>query len=374
MKRFEQVADKKGVPIPGMIRYIPSGVIYCRKKFSKLGIPPIFESTGEVSLGRAKVKTQVLIQKHLNKYLGIDDSKIYGRRSSMALKDVIEEVLRDDTPTLRATTQEKHRQFFSEIEEEFGGFDVNAITVPEFLLWVKRLRKKKSRKSFEDYSKHFNKLMRFAYERKYATHLITFPNPDGKKESIGRVYTMEEISALWDVMNDETRDQFVLCFESMMRLREALRLTWDRVCLKTGKITLRAVDVKTGSKTGRGREFVMSPHALERLRTRYSMSRPSSLYVFPSKGRKDRPTHYNKTAWTLAKKAAGIKGRARWHDLRHTAISRALLEARLSPLHVSEYAGVSLQTIQRVYLHSKAEQTQEVSKALNILKKGVKEV
>ena len=61
-------------------------------------------------------------------------------------------------------------------------------------------------------------------------------------------------------------------------------LTWDRIDLETGKLTLRAEDVKTGSKTGKGRVFFVSPNALERIRARRKRDKTESPYVFLSTG------------------------------------------------------------------------------------------
>lgn len=150
-----------------------------------------------------------------------------------------------------------------------------------------------------------------------------------------------------------------------MRLREALRLRKECVDLDTGKITLGPEDVKTGSRTGKGRNFIMGNHTLERIRQRFkNVSDP--VFVFPSSRAKGKAQDSNKTAWKTAKRAAKIKGRARWHDLRHTALTIALLEKRINPVAVSEYAGVALPTIQRVYLHGEAEKTKDVGEAVRI--------
>jgi integrase len=208
-----------------------------------------------------------------------------------------------------------------------------------------------------------NIILRYAYKQRQATHLVSLPNPDAKANA-GRVFTAEEISKLWEAMNDDTRDQFVLCLECFMRLREALYLTWDRVDLISGVVTLRPEDVKTGTKTGKGRSFRLSDHAFERLKAR--RKRIDSPFVFPSPTDPAKPMHQNKTAWILAKETAGIKGRARWHDLRHSALTIALLDAKMDPILVSEYAGVSLRTIQAVYLHSTHDKTASVAGAVKI--------
>lgn len=369
-KKFEDICDQQNRPISGFKRHVPTGNIYLRKSFKKLGIPSLQENTGEKTIGRAKSRAQVIIQQHINRHLGVNDSNLFLRtKGAKTFRDVGQEVLERVTPNRRKKTQLKHKQMIAELVEAFGSYSVDTLTAKHFENWIAGQRKTSHRTSFMDYAKHMNLIMRFAYNERYCQHLIKFKNPDSTSESPGRVYAEREIQDLWGVMSENTRDQFVLSYECMMRLREVLHLTWDRIELTTGKIILRAVDVKTGSKTGKGREFQMSPLAWERMKAR--RKRVHSPYVFPSRFDRMKPADDNKIAWGNAKKNAGIKGRGRWHDLRHTAITRALLVAKRMPIEVSEYAGVSVGTIQRVYLHSKAEDTRSVSCALSILNPGV---
>lgn len=352
-KRFTKAAEN-------LLLNNRSGVYYVKKSFRRQKIPDLFESTRETKIGRAKSKALEMIQAHLNRYTGVED-----KRTGHRLGAVIDEILRTVTPTKRKGTQENHGYYLGELRKEWAGYPVDRVTLPAWQTWLSDFKRKKKRKTYADYAKHMNLVLRYAYRMKYTKHLVTLPNPDPVKQDTGRVFTKEEIAALWAAMKDDTRDQFVLCFECFMRLREALYLTWDRVDLEHGVVTLRAEHVKTGSKTGKGRAFTLSPHALERMRAR--RARVRSKFVFPSPENPDKPIHQNKTAWITAKKKAGIRGKARWHDLRHSAISWALLESRMDPVLVSEYAGVSVRTIQRVYLHSTHEKTASVARAIQIL-------
>ena len=348
-----------------------TGFYYVRKTFRRLNIPDLFESTRERTKGKAQTVAEARIAEHQSMYLGVGSVFRTGR-SSKRISDIVDEILRTVTPSKRVGTQANHQFYLNEIKKELGIYDVSKFSVTIWSEWLSEFKTRKNRKTFDDYAKHMNLIMRHAYNRKYCSHLIVVPNPDKKREDTGRVFTIDEINRLWSVMNDETRAQFLLSYECMMRLREVLKLTWDRVDFKNQTITLRADDVKTGSKTGRGRIFKMSPTAADFLLARYK-SRESKKWVFPSPTGQG-PVNQNKTAWFEAKRKAGIKGRARWHDLRHTAISRALLEANASPVMVSEYAGVSIRTIQRVYLHSTADLTSSVAFAVKVDRDSVNKV
>lgn len=337
--------------------YSESGVFYARKSFKKLKLPDLFESTGEVQIRKAKAKLPEMIRSHVDHHSAV-------KKGEKKLPGVAAEILETVTPTRRKGTQENHKIYLTELSHEWNSWVVNEITLAAWANWLTGFRRRKKRKTFADYQKTMNMILRYAYKQRYCSHLLTLPNPDKRGARPGRVYTQEEITSLWGAMSEETRDQFVLCFECFMRLREALHLTWDRLDLESGVLTLRPEDVKTGSKTGKGRSFKLSPHALERLRSR--RLRVRSEFVFPSPGNPSQPIEQNKAAWCNAKRKAGVVGRARWHDLRHTALTVSLLERRMDVVLVSEYAGVSIRTLQRVYLHSTADKTASVAGSISV--------
>jgi len=406
---FEPVMNKKGERVPWLFWYRPTGMAYVRRKFKKLGIPELFEPLGETTIGRAITARDIAMQRWKNRHLGIPDDHVFGQRKrGRTVAEVVDWILKEYTPKMRSKTQDHQRIYLGEIRERFGDRDVNTVVPQDLRDWVNEMkangklvtrgkkRVRSFRKTFSDYSKHMNLLFNKAHnELKWATHSVRFENPDPKtdEECGGRVYTKDELQSLWNLgftapdkedlpkskvpyaglkvcrRGNDLKDQFILSYECMMRLREVLYLPWSQVNLKTGKITLYASQVKTGSKTGKGRSFIMSPGALIRLRERYrrmTADGEQPVFVFPSPRDSRRPMHDNKTAWVRAKRRAGIKGRARWHDLRHSALTEALLVKRKDPVAVSEYAGVSLATIQRVYLHSRADHTRDVAGAVQL--------
>lgn len=358
MKRWERVTLKSGKIEPYLMRLVSTQFIYLRRKYKGRIIQ---KNTGEKTVGLAKIKAEELFLEERQKISRFNNVK------TATFREVTKYILRVYTPTLRIGTQEMHKIYFEKLNEVFGDLDVNEITEDHFLEWVQENKRTQKRKTYADYAKHLSLVMRFAYKKKLTTHRITFSNPDKKKESNGRYYTDKEISALWKNMSEETRDQMILCFQCMMRLREALYLTWDRVDLENGKITLRPEDVKTGSKTGKGRVIYLNQDVVNRLRARKEITSRVSNYVFPSKVDYNKATHSNKKAWLSAKLKAGIKGRARWHDLRHSGITRALFQAKENPLKVSQYAGVSIRVIERVYLHAQPEFLKSVGDSVKLI-------
>jgi integrase len=119
---------------------------------------------------------------------------------------------------------------------------------------------------------------------------------------------------------------------------EILPLTWQRVDFRAGVIRL---DVGT-TKSGEGREFVMTPHlraALEAQRaTTKATERKYGIIIPFVFHREGRPIQSFYKAWATARKAAGCPGRI-VHDFRRTA-GRNL-----------EWAGVPRSTAMRMVGH-----------------------
>lgn len=340
--------------------HVPSGVIYVRKKFLRQKIPMLFKSTGEKLQHKAKTEAYRLIQLHLEKHL--KKAKTFG--------EVADEFLRTENPNIkkrRVSSQNNNTLIITELKRELGDRLLSEVADESF--WVDWfdgfIRRKTRRNTFNDYVVRMNMLMRFAQRRKYINWLTKFDFVDEVKES-GRVLSRAELTALYNAMSENGRDQFTLAYECGMRLREMLYLTWDRIDFERRTITLRKEDVKTGRKSGKGREFMPTPYALERLANRRAKTGEGSPFVFPSKTNQKKPQRNNRRMWERAKSKAKIFGRCRWHDIRHTAVSHMLLEKQMPIALVSEYVGTSVRTLQRVYLHSTAEQTRMVANALSI--------
>lgn len=368
-KKFSPVFDKNGARISYLRIYNPTGEYYVRKTFKRYKIPELFEPLGVTTLGKAKAASEERINQWLDRYLGKERSFSAQRFNVKTIGKVIDELIETHTPSQRAKTQLQHRLYFTELKKEWGSFDINRFTLLEWTKWLNEFRLRKNRDTFNDYRKHMNIVLRYGNEHGHCNIGFRLPNPDGERKTKWRVFSQMEIDALFDAMGEDTRDQYVLSYECYMRRLEVLHLEWDRVNLFTGEITLRAEDVKTGSQTGKGRNFIASPNAMRRLRARWDRQREAGIhsrFVFPSPHNPAVAVDQNYTAWRATKRRARVTGSARWHDLRHTALSNALLIHKIDITMLSEYAGVSVITLQRVYLHSKAELTRGAGEVLKI--------
>lgn len=120
----------------------------------------------------------------------------------------------------------------------------------------------------------------------------------------------------------------ILALETCLRCRELLTLEWSDVDLTQGVITARA----TNTKTERAREIAVSERAHEALCELRKEAPPG--YTGPIFGYKE-----VKHSFARACKAADIAG-LRFHDLRHTAITRRVAAGQAYP-HIMGVSGHS---------------------------------
>lgn len=178
-------------------------------------------------------------------------------------------------------------------------------------------------------------------------------NPDSK-ESVGKVYSDDEMTNLLNFAQNEDLHLAILMAATMgMRRGEIFRLRVDRVDLEKGLIRLRREDVKTRQ----ARAFSISSATLPLLMKRTQSGSP---WVFPNRDDKSKPLHKDGfyTAWDNLKTICGITGR--FHDIRHTFLTKAFNAPGANAAQICAYAGVSLETAERVYLHLTEEHSRRV--------------
>ena len=140
------------------------------------------------------------------------------------------------------------------------------------------------------------------------TKKVKMPDPKNERD---RVLTSDEWQKLYETASPHIKPILLIAYHLGMRLGEILGLTWDRVDVKRGFITLSACDTKNGES----RLVPMIPKVREAL---MEMSKVRSLLtsnVFLYRGRSLGSV---KKTFNNALKEAGISG-FRFHDLRHCA-------------------------------------------------------
>lgn len=137
---------------------------------------------------------------------------------------------------------------------------------------------------------------------------VPMPDPNNERD---RVLSSEEWDGLYRVSQPHLKPVLLVAYQLGQRFSEITGLTWDRVDLKRGFITLRGVD----TKTKKPRQVPMTPDVRTVLQGLSKVRSLATRHVFLYKGRPlKRVSRSFKTALT----DAGITD-FRFHDLRHCA-------------------------------------------------------
>lgn len=348
---------EKDTKAPYLFRHVATGIFYVRRR--RKGKKPLNKSTGESVRVKARTKADAMIQSWLDdKPITYRDQIQFGPFALKYLEHI------ETSTKLKPRTKEQARIYIKILVEHLGFMAITEISEGFFDEWIEEFKHKSDRATFADYAKYLSKTLRHAHAKGVINRMPKIRNPDPKKKT-GRLYTHDEAFKMLGACNIVTELQFRLSLQCFMRLREVLGLKWERVNLETGLIILNAEDVKTGSQTGEGRSLFVNQEVLDLLIARRKIVK-GSPFIFPSPQDPHKHQWENRSAWKKVKQDAGITGKARWHDLRHTALTWALIEKKMNPILVSKYAGVSVRTIERVYLKVSATNTKEVSGAIDI--------
>ncbi|GKS62891.1 integrase [Nitrospira sp.] len=138
--------------------------------------------------------------------------------------------------------------------------------------------------------------------------LVPIPAAHNERD---RILTAEEWERLYDVAAPHLKPILLTAYHLGQRLGEILNLTWDRVDLHRGIITLRALD----TKTKKPRQVPMTPQVKATLVELSKVRDIAHKHVFVYQRN---PVGEVKTAFKTACRKAGIEN-LRFHDLRHCA-------------------------------------------------------
>lgn len=140
-----------------------------------------------------------------------------------------------------------------------------------------------------------------------------------------------------------------------MRKSEITELTWDRIDLARGQISLKE------TKNGRPRMVSLIGKPLEILKERFLSRKKHSPYVFPAKKRFGHICI--RKAWDEACKRARVVN-LRFHDLRHTFATYAAEEGASNLELATALGHQTLQMLQR-YTHMNAKITARLSQGVH---------
>jgi integrase len=153
-----------------------------------------------------------------------------------------------------------------------------------------------------------------------------------------------------------------------MRSDEILNLRWRDVVLHRAELVVP----KSKTDAGKGRLIPLNANLMAVLKAyaAFYVSRFRELrgewYLFPFSSRQkpvdpNRPTTTLKSAWTAVRATAGVE--CRFHDLRHTAITR-MAEAGVPEQTIKSIAGHVSQKMLERYAHPRVEAKRQAVAAL----------
>jgi integrase len=263
----------------------------------------------------------------------------------------------------RKGTANNARIYIGQIKELIGHLYLDQINEGLWNSIEAKFRIETPAKHFFNLHKHMSTVMTLAarkglLDRPWKAKML---RKDTTKQA--RVLTQDEIKRIYENATPTLKDEMLFASTMGMRLREHLKLSWSQVDLENGTLTL----TPEHTKTKKGRVIDLSPQVLEMLKRRKSES--ESKWVFPARGDKSRPTNSNKNSWKSAKREAGIKGRCRYHDLRHTFLTecaKQVREGRTGSAMVCSYAGLSIRVFEKTYLHLSHMDTAGIAKIIAV--------
>jgi integrase len=178
------------------------------------------------------------------------------------------------------------------------------------------------------------------------------------RSTIGKYLEDYEVRSILNYLRRERKIylQVLMAVQMGMRKSEILHLRKSEVDLKNREINLDPHRLKI--RQARKVPIPIAEDVFPLIREFYGNA-PGD-YIFPAvhsnkSGQPidpNRPQDENRRAWTRARKATGVQ--ARFHDLRHTAITNALA-AGMPPGSASKIFGADIRTINNIYDHLKGE-------------------
>lgn len=352
-----------------------SGIYYVRTSVQGKG--ELFKSTRSRKKGEAKAIADEMIKEFAGQKPGLRTGRIkMSKICEMAQAACLEESkqLDDDGIPLRSKNTTEHDFYnFPLISKLFGDYYADEMDELFWKGWVKKEGRELNR-TLGDIAKYLSKSLSYAFDQKYLARKPRIKNPD-KQRNKAKVYDNAQIVTFYHNAEPDLQHLIILGAENPLRPHENCEVQWSMVSFEKdehGKPIVIYRFPEWFTKTREAREMTLSPRSAEILRARYKTRDKASPYVFPSpKNPTTKPISKKMLSrmWGRMKERAGIpNAKIKFHWLRHSFYSKALLEALVPVSLVSEAGGTSIATLQSRYLKSTAQTTRAVSHAVDLFK------
>jgi integrase len=344
--KLEKIAGSQN---DGLYREVATGKIYVRKY--REGRGEIFRSTKTIAVTNARIIRDRLY------------AEFWGEKKNNAPRETAAESWKIWATGIENTksiaTIASVRSTYKHLSKYFDRMFLDDISLSwwtNVYIPEKRLETHEDRKFFNDW-KWLSMFLKWSQETGRVKSRPKLRNPDPKRESVGRSLENEEIEALLQhAPTTELHLQILMAATMGMRSSEIAQLEWSRVDLNNQAIILRAVD----TKIRKARLVPMSMRVFEQLNKRSLKPRVSG-FVFPARfnSEKSQTRDSKNTSWKVCRKLAAVQ--CRFHDLRHSFLTKAFRSQGANPALICAFAGLSLDEAQKTYLHFSVDDLRQVA-------------
>lgn len=232
--------------------------------------------------------------------------------------------------------------------------DITQSTVTEFMKWHRR---KLPGVQFVNTFKYLGNLFNVMVERgaldvsKIPALVVPKDEQKHHDKEKGRYATPEEIRSILEHCENDIYILIAATYAAGFRKSEFSSVKKNQLKL-VGDYYVVKFDTDD-TKTGMAREVPLPKALTSRINIQLNSSK--SEFLFPMKSDIGRPIYSQliDKEWVGLKKNASIKGRLRYHDLRHSA-ARNFAKANINPIIACTILGMSLAMYQKVYCKMRA--------------------
>ena len=340
-------------------------------------------ATGVTQITRAKEAVELELAKIHGRVESSAKKRIRGV-SNPVLCDVWSVMLDERRVDTKASTIQTYNKNWRVALEPFWGekfaHDVSSETLLEYKHWYLKTH---PTRYFKKTFIHLQVLLKYMLKQKFINELPDLEplaiiddltNKASKRVRAGRVFTSEELSGMWTAAEeyDETDSRgvtaehkevlalrvhlgYALGAKCGMRKMEGLSLEWaEHIDFEDSKLKVWS------QKNHKWREVPLVPDVKTLFRRQYKISgRGRWVFPMPSDPTRHISSQIFDKLWIKVKRNAGIKGRARYHDLRHT-FATLTAENDWNPVTACAVLDMNLETYQKIYCKPSFEKKAEL--------------
>lgn len=344
---------------------------------SKLDIPhlSIDEQSGEFwvvkRIGKAIKKKNLKTDKltlakarMMNALAELGDENAKAKGLQKLIRDHFEKHFerKRDVKKVKASTLIRVRSVWeNNLEPFFGNLTASQITpqtIDNFISWHRKTRPDvQLYNPLRYWSSLQNYLIRIGELSPVQAPKIEMPKDQviQQNKKKGRVISFADFEKIAKEAPAYLKLMLEIAYRVGMRKMEIASLHEEQVIEIAGRLFLKLEGEET--KTGLARTIPVPQAILDAFKAHIETV---DGYLFPNNRGSFKASQVIDRDWNMAKEAAGIKGKLRFHDLRHTCATN-FARMKVNPMMAVTLLGMSLRTYQKTYLNLSAQDLIEVA-------------